>query len=156
MQEVLPLRRPKRKAAEPVVAYEQLARHGFDGGPSLTELAEEVGRRDRAREAAEAEAAEQRKTQKREEDEEEERRLRLTQLPKKQKELDEDRPHVVTHGERRGTLFRQQAEARWEVQSQSGDALSLAAYAGVAGAEAEAEQRARAALAQKRRQQAPK
>ena len=45
-------------------------------------------------------------------------------------ELDEDRPHVVTHGERRGAALRQQADARWAVQAESGDALSLAAYTG--------------------------
>ena len=45
--------------------------------------------------------------------------------------LDEDRPHVVTQGERRGALLRQQADARWQVQAESGDALSLAAYTGL-------------------------
>ncbi len=47
-------------------------------------------------------------------------------------ELDPDRPHVVTHGERRGALLRQAADARWDVQAASGDALGLAAYAGAA------------------------
>ena len=37
---------------------------------------------------------------------------------------------MVTHGERRGELLRQQAEARWEVQNASGDAISLSAFAG--------------------------
>jgi hypothetical protein len=47
-------------------------------------------------------------------------------------ELDPDRPHVVTHGERRGALLRQAADARWEAQAASGDALGLAAYSGAA------------------------
>ena len=40
---------------------------------------------------------------------------------------------MVTHGERRGAALRQQADARWAVQAESGDALSLAAYTGSPG-----------------------
>lgn len=127
------------KRSTEAFSYEALQAAGFDGGPSLKEASEEIGKARKQQMENERLAAEE-AAKKQEEEEEAEEAARLQRKKTKhQSPADslQEKEKIVTQAEVRGAALRAQAAAQMEIKHDLGQALDVSTYAGAAKRELE-------------------